>query len=190
MLVDAPVRVLLAQGVDQPRIPAGMDNAKTPGVDEQRQFVEPLEKVMPVAWMLFELGQGFVDQPAVARGVLAHVVLAALGQRRGVPAQGVVLVVAHDAVGLAGLDHVMDDVQRFANPRATVDDVAKEHGLARRMPPDATLALVAEGVEQAFEGMCTAVHVTDQVETASGIEHHSPPPPRRLPQPSLVRHTS
>ncbi|MNN43127.1 hypothetical protein D3C81_1573490 [compost metagenome] len=145
---------------------------------------------MPVARMLFELGQGLVDQPPVARSVLAHVVLAALGQGRSVPAQGVVLVVAHDAVGLASIDHVMDDVQRFANPRATVDDVAQKQRLARRMTPDAALALVAKGVEQAFEGVCTAVHVTDQVETASGIEHHSPPPPRRLPQPSLVRQTS
>jgi hypothetical protein len=41
-------------------------------------------------------------------------------------------VVAHDAQRLAGLDHVVDDVQRLANPRATVDDVADEHRHARR----------------------------------------------------------
>ncbi|MNJ64971.1 hypothetical protein D3C77_609600 [compost metagenome] len=84
----------------------------------------------------------------------------------------------------------MDDVQRLANPRAAVDDVAKEQRLALGMAPDPALAFVAEGIEQAFEGVRTAVHVTNQVVTTGWIEHHSPPPPRRLPQPSLVRQTS
>ncbi|MNZ87925.1 hypothetical protein D3C78_1068020 [compost metagenome] len=36
MLVDTPVRVLLAQRVDQARVPAGVHQAEPPGVDEQR----------------------------------------------------------------------------------------------------------------------------------------------------------
>ena len=167
-----------------------MHQAETPGIDEQRQLVEPAEEVVPVAGVLRELGQGFVDQPGVPRRVLADEGLATAGRCRGGPAEGVVLVVAHDAVGLAGLDHVMDDMQGLANTRAAVDDGAEEQGLALRMPPHAALALVAEGVEQPFQGVGTAVNIADQVETARWIEHQSPPPPRRLPQPSLVRQTS
>ncbi|MNG05220.1 hypothetical protein D3C84_883980 [compost metagenome] len=99
-------------------------------------------------------------------------------------------MIAHDAAGLAGIDHVVDDVQRLANPRATVDDVADEHRHARSMPPDATLFVITESVEQVLQGQGATVHVTDQVVATRGIEHQSPPPPNRLPQPSLVRHTS
>ncbi|MNZ93638.1 hypothetical protein D3C78_1127140 [compost metagenome] len=190
VFVDAPVGVLLAQRVDQPRVPAGMHQAEPPGVDEQRHVVEPLQKIVPVTGVVGELGQGLVDQAGMARRVLAHVGLAAAGQRRGYPAQGVVFVVAHDTEGLAGLDHVVDDVQRLADTRAAVDDVAEEQRLTPRVAPDATDTLVAEGVEQAFEGQRTAMHVTDDVETSRRIEHQSSLPPRRLPQPSLVRQTS
>lgn len=99
-------------------------------------------------------------------------------------------MVAHDAQGLTGLDHVVNDVQRLANARATVDDVADEHGHARRMPPDPALLVITETVQQVFEGQGASVHVTNQVITARGIEHQSPPPPSLLPQPSLVRQTS
>ncbi|MNC72235.1 hypothetical protein D3C75_1232620 [compost metagenome] len=77
--------------------------------------------------MMGELAQGFVDQPGMPRSVLTHVLLAAAGRCRGAPAQRVELVVAHDAERLAGLDHVVNDVQRFADARATVDDVTEEH---------------------------------------------------------------
>ena len=99
-------------------------------------------------------------------------------------------MVAHDAQRLAGFDHVVNDVQRFANPRTAVDDVADEHRHTRRMPPDATLFLITEPVEQVLKGQSATVHVTDQVVATRGIEHQSPPPPNLLPQPSLVRQTS
>ncbi|MNO48361.1 hypothetical protein D3C76_386940 [compost metagenome] len=190
MLVDTPVGVLLAQRLDQPRVPAGMHQAEAPGVDEQRQFVEPVDEVVPVSGVMGKLGQGFVDQPGVARRMLAHEGLAAARQCRGDPAQGVVLVVAHDAERLAGLDHVVDDVQRLANAWPAVDDVAKEQRLAPRVAPHACHTLVTEGVEQAFKGQRTTVHVTDDVETTRRIEHQSSLLPKRLPQPSLVRQTS
>ncbi|ERO65808.1 hypothetical protein P308_17455 [Pseudomonas piscis] len=104
-----------------------MHHPEASGVDEQRHPVEPLKEIVPVAGVLFELGQGLVDQPGMARGVLTHELLAAALGRRGAPAQGIELVVAHDAQRLAGLDHVVDDVQGLANPRAAIDDVAKEH---------------------------------------------------------------
>lgn len=84
----------------------------------------------------------------------------------------------------------MDDVQRLANARAAVDDVADEYRHTRRMPPDATLFVITEQVEQVLKGQSATVHVTDQVVATRGIEHQSPPPPNRLPQPSLVRQTS
>ncbi|MNR68947.1 hypothetical protein D3C85_1938470 [compost metagenome] len=61
-------------------VPAGVDQAEAPGVEKQRQLVEPFEEVMPVPRMLLELGQGFVDQPTVARVVFTHELLARLGQ--------------------------------------------------------------------------------------------------------------
>ena len=61
MLIDAPVRVLPTQRLDQPRVPAGMDQAEAPSVDEQRQLIEPLQEIVPVTWVLGELGQ--IDEP-------------------------------------------------------------------------------------------------------------------------------
>ena len=43
---------------------------------------------------------------------------------------------------------------------------------------------------QVFKGLGAPMYITDQIVTARGIEHQSPPPPKRLPQPSLVLHTS
>ncbi|MND94595.1 hypothetical protein D3C80_868160 [compost metagenome] len=126
----------------------------------------------------------------MARRVLTHELLAAAGQCRRAPAQRIELVVAHDAQRLTGLDHVVDDMQCLANPRAAVDDIADEHRHARGMSPDATLLVITESVEQVLQGQSATVHVTDQVVATRGIEHQSPPPPNLLPQPSLVRQTS
>ncbi len=138
MLVDTTVGEQATQRFDQARIPTGMHHPEPAGVDKQRQLVEPFEKVMPVAGMLLELGQGLVEQAGMARRVFAHVALTAARQCRCAPAQGVELVVAHDAQRLAGHDHVVDDVQRLANPRATVDDVPRNTAMrdgCRQTPP-------------------------------------------------------
>ncbi len=99
-------------------------------------------------------------------------------------------MIAHDAVRLPGGDHVVNDVQGLADTRAAVHDIAQEQRLPPRVAPDAGNALVTEGIEQALKGQGTAVNVTDDVETARRIQHQSSLPPRRLPQPSLVRQTS
>lgn len=190
MLIDASVGVLPAQRLDQPRVPAGVHQTEAPCIDEQRQLVEPVDEIVPIAGVLGKLGQGFVDQPGMPRCVFADIGLAAARQRRGDPAQGIVFVVAHDAERLAGFDHVVDDVQRLTNAWPAVDDVAKEQRLTSRVAPHASHPLVSEGVEQAFKGQCTAVHVADDVKTSRRIEHQSSLLPRRLPQPSLVRQTS
>jgi hypothetical protein len=49
VLIDAAIGEQRAQRFDQTRVPAGMHHAETPGIDEQRQLVEPLLKVVPVA---------------------------------------------------------------------------------------------------------------------------------------------
>lgn len=190
MFIDAAVGEQRPQWVDQAGIPTGMHHPESPGIDEQRHFVKPLQEVVPVGRMVLELGQGFMQQSRVARGVFAHELLAAARQRRRAPAQGVELVITHDAQRLAGFDHVMDNMQGLANARAAVDDIAHEHRHARRVPPDATLLLITEPVEQVLKGQSATVHVTDQVVATRGIKHQSPPPPSRLPQPSLVRQTS
>ena len=134
---------------------------------------------------------GFLQQDGVAAHVFTDEQPAAAGRRRGSPAQRAELVVAHDAQRLPGLDHVAHDVQRFADVRATVDDVAKEQRHALRMSPHAVLQAIAEAFEQLLKGFGAAVDIADDVVAARGIElHHSPPPPRRLPQPSLVRQIS
>lgn len=84
----------------------------------------------------------------------------------------------------------MHNMQRLANAWATVDDIAEEHRHARRMAPGAALLVVTQLVEQVLKGMSATVHVTNQVVATRGIKHQSPPPPKRLPQPNLVRHTS
>src|SRR5690606_32999482 len=98
---------------------------------------------------------------------------------------------AHDAGGLAGLDHVVDQLQRLADARATVDDVAEEQRHAPRMTPDPALQPIAELLEQSLQGSRATMDITDQVVTTRRIQlHQSPPTPSRLPQPSLVRQIS
>src|SRR3989344_1622306 len=123
-----------------------------------------------------------MQQSSVARRVFAHELLATARQCRGYPAQGVEFMVTHDAQRLPCLDHVVDDVQRLANPWAAVNDIADEHRHARGMTPNAGLLVITEPVEQVLKGQSATVHVTDQVVATRGIEHQSPPPPNLLPQ--------
>jgi hypothetical protein len=189
-LVNAASRVLRAQRIDNPAVPAGVHRAEPSGIQEQRHLVEPIEEIFPVMGMLLELAQGLANQAQVARGVLAHESLAAGGRRRGDPAQRIEFVVAHDALRLTCADHVVYQVQGLANVRAAVDEVAQEQGQARGVAPHATLLSIAQGVEQILKCMGAPVHVADQIVTSRRIKHQSPPPPSRLPQPSLVRQTS
>jgi hypothetical protein len=191
MRVDAAVRVLAAQRFDQASVPAGVHQAKPFGIQEQRQFIEPAKEIMPITRMVRELIEGLLNQALVPRHVLAHVLLAAAGQCRRAPAQRIELMVAHDAARLVGLDHVMHDVQRLADERPAINDVAKKQRLARGMAPHAALLVITQPVEQTLQGVRTAVHIADQVVTSRRVKHQSPPVlPSRLPQPSLVRHTS
>ena len=189
-LVDTTVRTLLAQRLDQVGVPTGVNQAETPGIEEQRQLIEPTEEIVPVTRMLGELGECCVNQVGMTWGVFAHIGLATARQGRRAPAQRAEFVVAHDATGLTGLDHVMNKVQRLADPWPTVNDVAQKQCLTLRMPPDTSQASVAKGFQQVFKGLGAPMYITDQIVTARGIEHQSPPPPKRLPQPSLVLHTS
>src|SRR5207253_9868318 len=128
--------------------------------DKQRHLVEQLEEVMPVRRVLSELGQGFVDQPSMARRMFAHVLLAASRRSRRTPAQSVELMVTHDAQRLAGFAHVVDDMQCFPDPRATVDDIVKEYRHSRGMAPDIAQSLVPELVEQMIKSMGETVDVS------------------------------
>ena len=130
VLVDAAVREGGAQRLDKTVVPARVHHAETPGVDKQRHVVEPAEEVVPVGRVVFELGQGLLDQAGVARVVLTHELLATARRGRRGPAQRIELVVTHDAQRLAGLGHIVDDMQRLTDAWATVDDIAQEHSHA------------------------------------------------------------
>ncbi|MNJ82383.1 hypothetical protein D3C77_817460 [compost metagenome] len=54
-----------------------MHDAEAAGVDKQRQLIEPALEIVPVTGMVFELGQGFVQQARMARRVFADELLAA-----------------------------------------------------------------------------------------------------------------
>ncbi|MOA08310.1 hypothetical protein D3C78_1280650 [compost metagenome] len=189
-LVDAAVRELPAQDLDQIAVPAGMHHAEAAGIEEQRQRLEPAEEIAPVGGVAFELLQRLVDQPLVAGRVLAHVGPPAAGRRRRRPAQRIELVVAHDAQRLARGDHGVHPVQRLADARAAIDDVAEEQRLPPRMPPDVAPQAIAEGFQQTVQRMRTTVHIADQVIAAGRVQLYHSLPPRRLPHPSLVRQTS
>ena len=64
-------------------------------------------------------------------------------------------MVAHDAERLPGHDHVADNVQRLANARAAVDDVAQKQGNTLRVAPDAGHNAITKGVEQVLKGLGT-----------------------------------
>ncbi|MNE30865.1 hypothetical protein D3C80_1244050 [compost metagenome] len=189
-LVDPPIGELPAQRVDQVAIPAGVDHAEAPGIEEQRHFLEPAEEIVPVGRMPLELLQGFANQPCMPRRVLADIGTAAARRRRSGPAERVEFVVTHDAQGLARGDHVVHPVQRLADARAAVDDIAEEQRLPAWMSPYPAVQPITEGFQQPVEGVGAAVHIADQVITARGIELAHSLPPRRLPHPSLVRQTS
>ena len=167
-----------------------MHHAKAPGVDKQRHVVEPLHELAPFGGIVLELLEGFVDQPGMARRVLAHKLLATAGRRWRTPAQRVEFMVAHQAQGLTAAHHVVDNMQRLTNTRAAVNDVTQKHRHPLRVSPDTGEFAIAQTLQQVLKGMSTAMHVTDQIVTARRIEHQSALPPSRLPQPSLVRHTS
>ncbi|MOA15165.1 hypothetical protein D3C78_1353090 [compost metagenome] len=85
--VDAPVGMLRVQTRDQLGIPTGMHQAEAPGIKEQRQFVHPVEKVVPVPRVILELREGLADQPLIARIVLAGKLATTPRQSRRGPAE-------------------------------------------------------------------------------------------------------
>ncbi len=171
MLVDTAGAMQAAQRIDQSRIPAGMHHPEATGVHVQRQLIEPVDELAPFIQVALELRQGFADQPGMARGVLTHELMTAFRQGWRHPAQRVELMVAHDAQGMTGLNHIADDMQRLANTRATVNDVAEENRNTLRVTPDASLQTVAEKLQQVLQGMGAPVHVTDQIVATRRIEH-------------------
>src|SRR5690606_23138062 len=139
VFIYAAIRELRLERRDQLGVPAGMHDAETPGIDEQGHLVEPAQEFAPLLRMILELRQGLAHKALVARAVLAHMLTPTPRWCRRAPAQGVELVVAHDAQRLAGTHHVMHQVQDFTNARTAVDQVAKEDHRARRMAPHAAL---------------------------------------------------
>ncbi|MOA33665.1 hypothetical protein D3C78_1549780 [compost metagenome] len=145
---------------------------------------------MPVGRMPLELLQGFANQPCMPRRVLADVGAAAARRRRSGPAERVEFVVAHDAQSLARGDHVVHPMQRLADARPAVDDIAEEQRLPAWMPPYPAVQPVTESFQQPVEGVGAAMDVADQVIATRGVEFAHSLPPRRLPHPNLVRQTS
>ena len=166
-----------------------MDHAKAPGIEKQRQLIKPGEKLAQLIGIRIELLQGFLQLPTMARRMRAYITVADISPRR-MPAQGVELVITHQAMGLPGLDHAMHEMQGLTNPRAAIDDVAEKQRHPPRMTPDPGVQAIAQAVEQVLQAMGTAMHVTNQVVATVRVEVHYSAPPSRLPQPSLVRQAS
>lgn len=95
--------------------------------------------------------------------VLAVVVR--IGRR---PGDGVELVIAHDGLRSAGVDHVSDDLQGSELPRSPVDQVTDEHYGSRRMPPRPAALTVPHLLEQGFQSFSVAVNVADYVKGQTG----------------------
>ena len=105
--------------------------------------------------------------------------------RHAFPYKRLLIPLAISAVAIALADASFALVTRWA-----VDDVAEEDHLSPRMAPDPALQAVAQLIQQPRQCTTAAMHITDKVVAAFGIKLHQSPPPRRLPQPSLVRQTS
>src|SRR5690606_29237045 len=100
--------------------------------------------------------QGGLNLARVALGMLAHTGATAARRRRRHPAQGIALVITHDATRRAGLDHVTHDQQCLADARTTVDDVPEKQRLSQRMAPHPTYPRIPHLLQQLLERMRAA----------------------------------
>ena len=100
------------------------------------------------------------DVLAIARGVGAQIAAAPV---RGVKGDGVVFMVPHDGAGRAGIHHRLHDLQRLANLRPAIHEIAHEDYRALRVTVSAVGFHVAEFFEQCAEWIGMAVDVADDV---------------------------
>ncbi len=82
-----------------------------------------------------------------------------------VKSECVKFVVAHDCKGGAGIDHGPDDLERFPDLGAAVNEVAEENSLALGVLVDALVLGIAQLPEEPLEGVSVAVYVADEVVT-------------------------
>jgi len=153
--------------------PAGMDGPQAVEFDPKRKAGEPGQVLKPLLTrfgagvILFEEGQMLAkilvgprpQMPPGAGGMLSS------------EQHGVELVIAHEADGLAGLDHAPDRAHHAHIVRAAINEISQEQRLASgRVAPDAAKGLIAKLAEQPLEWFKVPVHIADQINAASGIE--------------------
>lgn len=81
----------------------------------------------------------------------------------GMPANGVEFVISQDHEGRALHDHSFDNMERFPDLRAAIDNVPHKDGLPGPVMVGAALFLVPELFQEFFEYGGVAVDVTDDV---------------------------
>ena len=77
--------------------------------------------------------------------------------------QCIEFMIAHDGGSRAGFAHRAHDVDRVANPRASINKVAAEEHFAVGMAKSTGLFRVPQLVQQFYQLISVAVNVTDNV---------------------------
>ena len=133
-------REVRGQVVHEGLMPAGMDDPQCRQVEPKRQGQEPVDGFL-VPGRACDLGQEgrvlLIIFVAVLQRMVATQIFAGRAGVRQEPGDGVELVVAHDRLGAARIDHAPDQIDRIELARAAVDKVADKNGLPRRVTPGA-----------------------------------------------------
>jgi hypothetical protein len=78
---------------------------------------------------------------------------------------GIEFVIAHHGICVAGKHHVADEMQCLTDLRSAVDEIAYKNNLSFfGVAVYAKPASISEFLEQAFQGICMAMNIADDVE--------------------------
>src|SRR5690554_1647586 len=130
VLINTGAALNLQEFPDQPLIPTGVHYPEFVFLNEQRQFVEPVEEVVPFMGVAIKLLKGFPDQPVMAFIVIAKVGSSTARACQGAISQRVVFVITHHNSGGPLVDHVPDQMQGLPDTGPPINNIADENGLA------------------------------------------------------------
>ena len=136
--------------------------------------------------MSMKLIQRLLQNALVARRMRAQIAFTIRFGRE--IAQQVVLMVTHDDISLAGIDHGADDMQRLTYMGATINNIANKNNPSMGVSVNTVYAPVAHSVQQQTQTDSTTVHITDQVYPASFFSHQHTYSPSFVPHPNFSRH--
>ena len=120
-------------------------------IKKQRKFIKPVEKRLPFVWPIGELIQGIANQAVMTLIVLTHKSATAIGRCRRCPTQRIELMITHNAASTARLHHIAHQVQRLADTRTTVNDIAQKQRLTVSVLPHTGFFSIAHLVQQPLD---------------------------------------